>query len=75
MLKGRVSAVHLLQNREHVLMLLGSHGVGEHLGDRRLVDPGPRRQPQRDGIEVTTGSLTNAATIVAITRARSPSDT
>ena len=34
-------------------MLLGSHGVGEHVCDRCLIDPGSRRQPQRDRMKVT----------------------
>ena len=48
-----MGSIHLLQHREHVLVLFRSDGICEHLRDRRLIDTGTRRQPQRDRIKVT----------------------
>jgi hypothetical protein len=53
MLEGRMRSIHLLQHREHVLMLLWIDGVCEHGGDCRLVDATSGGQPNRNRAEVT----------------------
>jgi hypothetical protein len=53
MLKRRVGSIHLLQNREQVLMFVRRDGVCEHSRDRRLINTGSGRQPQRDGVKVS----------------------
>lgn len=53
MLEGRMRSIHLLQHREHVLMLRWIDGVCEHGGDRRLIDTTSGCQPKRNRAKVT----------------------
>jgi predicted aspartyl protease len=46
-----MGSIHLLEDREHVLVPFRSDGAGEHVRDRCLIDTGARRQPQRDRIK------------------------
>src|ERR1700722_15988186 len=52
-LKGRMGSIHLLEDREHVLVLPRRDGACEPVGYRCLIDAGARRQPHRDRIKIT----------------------
>jgi hypothetical protein len=52
-LECRVRSIHLLKDREHVLVLLVSDSVREDSSDGRFVHGRSGCEPDRDGAKVT----------------------
>src|ERR1022692_3789659 len=52
-LERRMRSIHLLEDREHVLVLLVSDSVREDSSDGRFVHSRSGREPHRDGVKVT----------------------